>query len=333
MKDTLFVHGAIPHYRKKIFTSLSENVDFLIFDKLDKELYECSLDIKKVRLRNFFGFMWIPIWRFFTYKNVILPLEFRFLPSLVATILLRNRVILWGQGCNPSARFRYAPYFLHILFSKRALFYCPKECDYWQRKFPRKKFISFNNAVDGLEIEAVQNIRRKHGIGEKNLLLISSYRFENPYRNDKLYFELVRRLEAHGIYFIIIGEGSLKPDFSGLKNVIELGSLYNESIKSSYFSAADLYIQLGWNGLSVVEAIKSGLPVVTLSESRTIKHSVEYQYLNPSCNAYIFQEIDEIEEFLVNQTRNGIFKRNIVMQSLDNISEEKMVDKIKLFLG
>lgn len=158
MKDTLFVHGAIPHYRKKIFTSLSENVDFLIFDKLDKELCEYSAGIKKVRLRNFFGFTWIPIWRFFSYKNVILPLEFRFLPSLVAIILLRNRVILWGQGCNPSARFRYAPYFLHILFSKRALFYCPKECDYWQRKFPRKKFISFNNAVDGLEIELGQKL-------------------------------------------------------------------------------------------------------------------------------------------------------------------------------
>ena len=332
MKKSLIVHGLIPHYREKVFNILAEDFDFLIYDKKSKGILDTK-GYSSVRTYSLpFGFSWISVNALYSYENIILPMELKFLPTIFSLLFMRKRTVLWGQGCNQHRNWSYFPYFFHILLAKRVLFYCPRELKYWQNIFPGKRLDSVNNAVDGLPSCNNNKVRESLDIPDEAIVLLSSYRFENPLRNDHLYLDLIQDLEDEGIYFIIIGDGSLKPDFSGLSNVREVGALYRANEKSPLFGAADFYIQLGWNGLSIVEAVKSGLPVVTLRESPIVKHCVEHQYLTNS-NSYIFDDISSILRFLVSiKKRNQIIDKQLVMDSLSHLSEENMARRINRFL-
>lgn len=317
------VQNIYPHYRKGLFDFSGKQADLFVQTKSTLYLLDSEEDIYTYRdIAN--------------YEKILVPMELTNL--LTWYLLLRNgsKTFLIGQGTNPAKRyFRYL-YGLQIYLSKASVIYCKDDYNYWAKYINGKKLYLLNNTLDiDLVDEEITKceLRKSYGIPEKSLVFISSYRFENKYRKDNEYYSLVERLQNRSdVYFIIIGGGSRKPPFSRLKNVLDIGECYDEQVKARLFKCADYYIQLGWTGLSVVEAMKRGLKVVTLSRSVKTKQCVEYCYLESGKNAEIFDSIQALEESINTLKRESYYNRNSVADTVAPFTIETARSSIKRML-
>lgn len=84
-------------------------------------------------------------------------------------------------------------------------------------------------------------------------------------KNLPLFFELAKKFPA--LRFVVVGEGEERQNLEkALPNNVFLAGQKNRSEIKKIFAESDLYVQTsnyeGW-GLSIIEAISSGLPVVT----------------------------------------------------------------------
>jgi glycosyltransferase involved in cell wall biosynthesis len=104
--------------------------------------------------------------------------------------------------------------------------------------------------------------------------------------------KLIRHLDNKKFGFVIIGDGPSKPDFSIYTNVYDFGAVYDRSLKNELFTVADLYFQPGWVGLSIVEAMAYGKPILTYSRSEEILQCVEYSYIKNGQNGLLFSSYE-----------------------------------------
>ena len=100
------------------------------------------------------------------------------------------------------------------------------------------------------------------------------------------------------------------------------------------FSIADVYIQPGWVGLSIVEAMAYGKPIVTFQRSETILQCVEFSYLKNGFNALIFKSVQDMKGKFENIHQNeietmGINAKNYVN---DNLLMKMMIYKASMYL-
>jgi len=65
-------------------------------------------------------------------------------------------------------------------------------------------------------------------------------------------------------------------------------------MKQNLFAIADLYYQPGWVGLSIVEALGYGKPIITFKRSVDVLQCVEYYYLENTKNSLIFENVTEL---------------------------------------
>lgn len=105
---------------------------------------------------------------------------------------------------------------------------------------------------------------------------------------------------------MIIGDGRLKPDFSGYTHVHDFGALYDRKVKDELFSMSDVYFQPGWVGLSIVEAMSYGKPVFTFKRSASVLQCVEYSYIRHGHNGMIFENMVECVDALSLSTEKEI---------------------------
>ena len=87
-----------------------------------------------------------------------------------------------------------------------------------------------------------------------------------------------------------------------------------------------MYLQPGWVGLSVVEAMAYGKPVLTFKRSQNTYQCVEYSYLKHGYNALIFDNINqaleiinslsymEIKEMSINA--KDYIRKNLLMENM-----------------
>ena len=223
--------------------------------------------------------------------------------------------------------------------SESAIFYTEKEMRIYRKIFPNKKLSFLNNtiAINPNTInESYQNysknyLKKKHKIKHKKIF-ISCYRYTNPNRNDYELFKLIRKCCSQNldVGFIIIGVGDMKPNFEGLNNVYDYGELYDDKIKLELFQLSDFYLQLGWTGLSIVEALAHKKPVVTLRRSKKIKQSVEYFYLQNKYNALILNNISDFDNVLsLKQNDLDKLSENAFLTYSKELRMTNMINKFK----
>lgn len=339
----------IPHYREEFFSGLSEELKFDLFSFKDssidrKHLKEASIDYKSLRVITLWRFKLYNPFRFLLkYDSIVIPGEISYLSNwilLFASFFSDKKIFIIGHGLNyKKTKPLSLAYKLMYFFSSGAFFYTEKEMRIYRRIFPNKKFTFLNNTItvdvnkinESYKNYTKDNLRKKYKIIHSKIF-ISCYRFTNPDREDEKLFKLIKECQIKNLNvgFIIIGVGDLKPNFSDLKNVYDFGELYDSSIKLELFQLSDFYLQLGWTGLSIVEALAHKKPIVTLKRSSEIKQSVEYFYLRNKYNALILNSIDEFDEILeLSKNKLQVLSDNAFLTYTNDLKMTKMTHKFK----
>ena len=256
---------------------------------------------------------------------------------LLTKFIHRKEIILWGQGISVK-RYLYEEKNPSILlqsmirFADSVWLYTEKEKNQWKKLFPKKNIVALNNTISGVERILELDIptektelKLKYNINSERCFIFSA-RFNNPNRRTDLLIEIIKKSDPNKFAFIIIGDGNLKPCFSEFPNVYDFGAVYETELKDDLFTIADMYLQPGWVGLSIVEAMAYGKPVITFKRSETILQCVEYHYLIDGHNAILvdtvasfFSKISELKKSeIYTMGKNGreYVRYNLLMSNM-----------------
>ena len=327
MLNIAILQPRVPNYREEFFEGINQKYDIELYAYLDEKtlkknaVKEASIKVKKIA---YFSFLKrIQVYNFFPllnskYQIIILSAEIRSISTWLLLFILKftnRQVVLWGHGIS-------IPRYLDeekrlpkikIIFHKLAdqvWLYTDKEKELWSMYIDANKLISLNNTINTEQILDMPKLE-KYVLKEKyniktEIVLIFCAKFSTPYRRTDLMIEIFRSLDSNKYSLIVIGDGQYKPDFSLFKNVYDFGAVYNNNIKNELFTISDLYFQPAWTGLSIVEAMAYGKPIVTLTRSTEIYQCVEYTYIKHLINGYIGKNKGDIIEFLKNITPSEI---------------------------
>ena len=343
MRSIKFLQPLVPHYREDFFKGIAgnKNISIYCYDT-DKTFNKSNLgtsNIKNIQIGPILIYNPLP---FLQNKGInILMLHFGHITTwllLLTKFIHKKKIILWGQGISvkryikeekkPSLALR-----LMISLADSIWLYTEKELEQWKKIFPNKNIISLNNTISKvdriIDFEhefTKENLKQQYKI-KNEICFIFCARFNNSYRRVDLLLSLINQLDSNKYGFIIIGEGSYKPDFKKYVNVYDFGAVYDQSKKDDLFSIADLYLQPGWIGLSVVEALAYSKPVITFNRSEDVLQCVEYHYLKHEENAIIAKDLNDavsqIQSLSIKDiNKMGINARLYVKQ---NLTMENMV--------
>lgn len=305
----------IPHYRKDFFLGLKEkfNLDLFCYNKA-KKATNSNFNLIKINEKEIPNLSFGPflIYNPFVllskkYESLVLMWHFGHLSTwflLLTKPIHKKKIILWGQGISvkryklektkPSTLLRWM-----LILADTIWFYTEKEKQQWSNLFPKKNMKALGNTISGIDkIVSYDSKKNKKTLKEQyqiqqQICFIFCARFNNNFRRQDLLLDSIKRLDPYKYGFIIIGEGDSKPDFTNYKNVYDYGAVYDTSKKQDLFTIADLYYQPGWVGLSVVEALGYGKPVITYKRSQEVLQCVEYYYVINNYNGLIFSSVDE----------------------------------------
>jgi glycosyltransferase involved in cell wall biosynthesis len=317
------IQPMIPSYRKAFFEKLS------ILIKFDLYIYHSSQylssngfspsNLRTKRLRSFrlgkaLLFAIAPLFSRH-YSIYVLCGERKLLCNWIFLILSRlfgKRVVIWGHGID--AR-RYEACITRMPFSYRlmyrlthgAWFYTDIERKLWNKLLPNLKSVALGNTVSISSTDKSYSSEEKHAFRSKHNIhtqinFIYCARFSSKHRRVDLLLKIIKDLDPAIYGFIIIGDGPLKPDLSAFANVYDQGPLYDDLIKSQLFAVADAYLQPAWTGLSIVEAMAYGKPILTLKRSTDIMHGVEYGYIEHEKNGMTFEDINSLIAYMTTAT-------------------------------
>ena len=332
----------IPHYREEFFKGLQKEVpcDLFCYENPEEigraKFHAASVQVSRIRSVGAKGFLlYNPVSLLRPkYHTLVLMLHVGHITTwllLLTRVFHRKKIVLWGHGVSVKRYLKESskpPLLLRwmIKLGNAVWLYTEQEKELWSRVFPGKQIVSLNNTISGLEAIMEENnlsktdARKKYNITQKRMMIFCA-RFNTPDRRIDLLEEAVRNLDQREYGFIIIGDGPLKPDFSGYSHVYDFGGLYDPVVKAELFKASDIYFQPGWVGLSVVEGMGYGKPVFTLARRQDLFQCVEFAYIKNGYNGRIFDELNsllgEIRSISDEQLAEmGTNSRNFVRQSL-----------------
>lgn len=338
----------IPHYREQFFEGIEEkyNCEFLCYQDQEhtKKNNFKNAKVKTIDIRSVekYGFMWCNPFVFKKYDVLILMLNFGHISTwlvLLTKLIHKKKIVIWGQGISVKRYLKEEkkPSFLlknMIRMADTVWFYTQKELILWQQIFPNKEhMISLDNTISGVEDilkyesqKSITSLKEDYKIKQEKCFIFCA-RFNNPYRRVDILIKAIEQFDSQKYGFIIIGEGEHKPNFSKYKHVYDFGSVYDKDLKNDLFTISDFYFQPGWVGLSVVEALAYGKPVVTFKRSIQTLQCVEYAYLNAN-NAIIVTSVDEMIENIEALDEQAQLKLSIGAKKevADNLTMNKMID-------
>lgn len=339
----------IAHFREQFFNDLQTHVDYDLYSfqkivaKHREGLKAANIKYKKLKILHIKQFrLFNPFRILFHYDTIVLCGEISIISNwvilLMNKVFLNRKILVWGHGATYSKKNPIN--FGHILMyclSDGGIFYTSKEMRFWRRKFPKKQMTFLNNtiyidqtyisALNENKSENLKKLKTKYKIYQKELF-ISCHRFSNPNRRHDLLLQAVLKSNPNNVGFIIIGEGSLKPDFSDFSNVYDFGAVWDSQIKTELFFIANYYLQFGWTGLSIVEAFAFGKPVITMKRDSKTRHSVEYNYLKNGYNSIILNDINQLNNLNLNQYDNEKLSLNALHTYNNDLRINHMVNKM-----
>lgn len=313
MKLTI-LQPEVPHYRQEFFSRLRSSVDeqtIYVYNSIDdakKSGFSVSTDgVEYIKNRSFHGILLYSPWPLLKGDVMVLMLHFAHLMTWILLLtkwIHRKKIILWGQGISvkrylqeekkPDWKLK-----LMMRLADGIWLYTDKELEQWRKVFPKKPIVALNNSLTGVDemleykpSKSIESLKDKYNTKEE-ILFIFCARFESNYRRTDLLVETIERLDNEKYGFIIIGAGKNKPDFTKYKNVHDFGAVYDTNIKRELFAIANLYYQPGWVGLSIVEAMAYGKPILTFKRTEETKQCVEYSYITDGENGMIFEDMDD----------------------------------------
>lgn len=347
----------IPHYREIFFKKLSEQFEIQIFtldnitNNKNNGLSISSLPTNKIFSFELFSVLFYNFVPLLNKRFDILILmgsvrHFSTWLILLLNIFLRKKIILFGHGISIAKYLQEEvkmPLIRLLMYklSKHAIFYTQKEVEIWKNVYPNLTSISFNNTISDADILISNNYndinykkiyKDKYNIKSETVLIYCA-RFNTVDRKPFLLKNLMDSI-GENYSLIVIGRGPYKPDFSDCENIFDFDEVYDIRIKNELFTIADYYFQPAWSGLSVVEALLYGLPVLTFERSEDLYQCVEYSNLINNYNSIISKSIIELKEKLnkISKTDYQRLSTNAKNYSSDNLSITDSVDKTSNFI-
>lgn len=340
----------IPHYRNDFFKGLHAEINTDIFcyenkKRIKGESFKIGDDKNKTITSFSLGpFLFYDPFKLLSkeYNQIVLMLHFGHITTWILLLLkpfYKKKIILWGQGISVKRYMKeeVKPSLLlkmMIYLSDGVWLYTEKEKAQWEKIFPNKSIVSLNNTISGInnvinysslksknELKSIYNIKQE-------ICFIFCARFNNNYRRQDLLIKIIKELDNTKYGFIIIGDGNFKPNFSDYNNVYDYGSVYDVLKKQDLFTIADLYIQPGWVGLSIVEALGYGKPIITFERSMSVLQCVEYYYLKNNINALIYADVESFLNSINNLNKDQIkdMSFNSKKYVRDNLMMNKMIN-------
>lgn len=343
------VQPIIPHYRKDFFIGLKKSLDVDVYcyenENINKGNFKSAglpvLNLKKIVFKNFIVFNIFPLLdrKYTTLVLMFTPYQLSTWILLLTKFIHKKKIIIWGHGISIN-KFQQEESNVSTLkkwllgMADEAWFYTNYEYELWKTRMPDLKGLSLNNTISSVSQILNQPLLDKERLKEKYninapFVLIYCARFNEKGRRIDLLEETIQKTVNLDIEYIIIGEGILKPDFSKYVNVKDFGALYDQKIKTELFQIADVYFQPAWVGLSIVEAMAYGKPIVTFKRSEITPQCVEYSYIKDGFNGFLINSVEEIVDLLsslLNKDLNLISK-NAIGFVKENLTMEGMVDK------
>jgi glycosyltransferase involved in cell wall biosynthesis len=306
----LLLHsGSIPHYRVAVYGYLSRylrrhgyelivaspaiqkgNPHPVEFDYRELELSALSIGRLIRRERTQIVILFVDMRHLYLFPTYF-----------VAKLLLRQKMVWWGQGrdlAHPHAHLKNLAYSAEHAMCDAIILYAEHLKKYVRSRFHRKLFVANNTlvldpapdcATDRSAILASFGIRTR-----RNIVCVG--RLQRRKRLDHL-IAAHARMNRPDIGLVLAG-----PDTEGVlegvdgPNVYKLGPLYG-SRKLELLSACDVYCLPGAVGLSIVDAFHCGLPMVTESGDE----SAEIMYLRDGENGFVVPpgDIDALADRLL----------------------------------
>lgn len=337
----------IAHYREDFYKSLSQKIDFDLFciDMPHKE--------EGFKVSNQINVNWLPTFKlgkyiFFNFlkkeilKNNIIVTSFN--PNwitlyflLFAKSFMRKKIILWTHGTSVLNGFnpKHPRDMIKIIFFNLAdgiCFYTNNELKLMSKYLKYPKLFYINNTMNVSKISETSSsikdnkssLKRKYGILSSRVIIFCARFIEN--RREDILIDLIKNLSKEDISFIIIGDGSTKPDFSKFSKVHDFGSIYDPKIKAELFKMADFNFQPAWSGLSVIESLANGVPYLTMRKSNEIPQCVEYNYIKDSINGFIFESIEEASELICSISDKDL--KSIKDYCKESVNKELSLEKM-----
>lgn len=325
----------IPHYREAFLKGIQYHlkIDIFCFEDIGhtqknnfKSAKINTVSIKSFNIKSLIFYSPLKLLNS-KYSTLVLMLSITHISTWMILVLnkvvFKKKIILWGHGIsinqyekeaeNPNIFRKWM-----IKLADEIWFYTEREKIIWQKELPNLKAISLNNTLSKVDEildsrytnDNVETLREKYAI-KTPFVLIYCARFNEIGRRADLLHDIISKCDSLKYTFVIIGSGKYKPDFSTLHNVLDFGELYDEVMKQELFSLSDLYIQPGWLGLSIVEAMANSLGILSFERSKSISQCVEYGYVIDGYNGKLVGSVSEAIEFL-----NSVDKKQL--QELGN---------------
>lgn len=343
----------VPHYREEFFAKLdtaSGGADIYVYERqqaVQRQGFSRGATpvthLPALSLRGVIMYNPLPLLK--GHDVMVLMLHFAHLTTwllLLTRFIHRRKIILWGQGISVKRYLkeeRKADWRLRLMASMAdgLWLYMDKESSQWRKILPRKPIVALGNTLTGVSEmvayeppTAIDRLKEKYGISQPRVVIYCA-RFNHSYRRADILVDIIRHSDSAATAFIIIGDGVEKPDFMPFDNVHDFGALYDTAVKRELFAIADVYLQPGWVGLSIVEAMAYGKPVFTMHRSQTVKQCVEYSYIEPGVNGMLFDTAEECAQAIANMPLEqlksmGNNARTLVSQHLtvDNMTANAM---------
>lgn len=258
---------------------------------------------------------------------------------LLTKRLHRKKVIVWGQGISIKRYLKEEKKldrWLKLMFklSDGAWIYMEKELHLWKNVEPNKPIVALGNTISGIS-DIINHrphltkdeLKRKYSIAEPVVLIYCS-RFISNLRRTDLLEETIKRLSSNNFGFIIIGDGPNKPDFSPYENVHYFGAVYENEVKRELFCIADAYYQPAYLGLSIVEAMAYGKPVLTFRRTDKTTQGVEYGYIKEGKTGLLFDSVEDAVEKITQTSPNEYSRMGMTAREMisRHATPEQMVN-------
>jgi len=340
MIRVLLIHAnKIPHYRVPIYSYLSSYLKPYGFELI---VLSCGIQEDNPHMIDF-QYVEMPLSTLsiarFIYTQKIdaiidymeLKHNFLFPTYLLAKVIMRKKMVYWGQGCDlatTKARIKNLAYAAEQAMCDAIILYAEHLRKYVPHFFDKKIFIA-NNTLH-IDYSGPQpGITKQSILGQyrittpKNIICMG--RMQKRKRLDILVAAHIH-LNRPDIGLILVG-----PDPEGVldeiegDNIYKLGPIYGDK-KFDLLSAADVYCLPGAVGLSIIDAFHCGLPVVTEDGDE----SAEIMYLKDGINGFVVQKgnVHEMAQKLLLIIDNDEIRQQFSEAAKKEIEENGNIEKM-----
>jgi glycosyltransferase involved in cell wall biosynthesis len=294
-KVLLINQDRIPHYRVPIYNYLSEYIskegyELLVVSEGFQEgnSYPVKFNHRVISLKT------IPLARVIISEkpNVVIywiKLKYMYLfPMLLLIKLLGKKSIYWGHGSDlyghKAMMLKKLGHFLEFQLSNALILYAEHLKGNVHHGFHKKTFVANNtlyfNSYQERQVDQNRCLASFNIPTTKNIICIG--RMHKRKRLEDLFaaFQLINRRD---VGLILVG-----PDDDGIlgsltgDNIFKAGPLYGDE-RLDLLTSADVFCLPGALGLSIVDAMYCGLPVVT----EVGEISPEIMYLKDGVNGFV----------------------------------------------